>query len=115
MNARRLRVYLGERDKDPHGHLLHESIVAEAHRRGLAGATVFKGLAGFGANSRVHTAKILRLSEDLPLVVEIVDTRRKINDFLPYLEEVITEGLVTVEDTDVVIYRSSREDFASPL
>jgi PII-like signaling protein len=115
MNARRLRVYLGERDKDADGHLLHETIVHEAHQRGLAGATVFKGVAGFGANSRVHTAKILRLSEDLPLIVEIVDTPRKIKDFLPWLEGAVTEGLVTLEDVDVLIYRSSREDFETPL
>ena len=115
MNARRLRIYLGERDKDAHGHLLHESIVSEAHRRGLAGATVFKGVTGFGANSRVHTARILRLSEDLPLVVEIVDTPRKIEGFLPWLDDAITEGLVTLEDADVVIYRSGREDFQPPI
>ncbi len=77
MNARRLRIYVGERDKDAGGHMLHETIVHEAQQRGLAGATVFRGSAGFGVNSRVHTAKILRLSEDLPVVVEIIDVARE--------------------------------------
>ena len=86
MTSRRLRIYIGERDKDPQGHPLYETIVHEAQRRGLAGATVFKGVAGFGTNSQVHTAKILRLSDDLPLVVEIVDADAKIAGFLPWLK-----------------------------
>lgn len=110
MNARRLRIYVGERDKDPHGHPLYEAILHEARRRGLAGATVFKGVAGFGANSLVHTAKILRLSEDLPLVVEIVDETAKIDGFLPWLDGEIKEGLVTLEEVEVVVYRSSKND-----
>ena len=108
MKARRLRIYIGERDKDPDGHPLYEVIVHEAHRRGLAGATVLKGVCGFGAGSQVHTAKILRLSEDLPLVVEIVDEVGKIDGFVPWLEGEVREGLVTVEDVDIVVNRSSR-------
>ncbi len=110
MQTRRLRIYLGERDKDPDGHPLSEAIVLEARRRGLAGATVFKGVSGFGANSRVHTAKILRLSEDLPLVVEIVDEATKIDELLPWLDHRVQEGLVTVEDVEVVFYRPSGQD-----
>ena len=107
MKARRVRIYIGERDKDPAGHPLYEVIVHEAHRRGLAGATVLKGVCGFGAGSEVHTAKILRLSEDLPLVVEIVDEVGKIDGLLPWLENEIREGLVTVEEVDIVFYPSS--------
>ena len=110
MHTRRLRIYLGERDKDPDGRPLSEAIVLEALRRELAGATVFKGVSGFGANSRVHTAKILRLSEDLPLVVEIVDEAAKIDGLLPWLDRHIQEGLVTVEDVEVVFYRPMGRD-----
>jgi PII-like signaling protein len=110
MKARRVRIYVGERDKAPDGRPLYEAILHEAHRRGLAGASVFKGVAGFGANSRLHTAKILRLSEDLPLVIDIVDEAAKIDDLLPWLDTEIREGLVTVEEVTVLIYRSSPED-----
>ncbi len=106
MQARRIRIYIGERDKDPHGKPLYEAILHEAHGRGLAGATVFKGVAGFGANSEVHTAKILRLSDDLPLVVEIVDEVVNIDAFRPWLEGEISEGLVTVEDVEMVVRRA---------
>jgi PII-like signaling protein len=109
MQARRIRIYIGERDKSSRGKPLSEAIVNEARRRGLAGATVFKGVAGFGANSLVHTAKILRLSEDLPLVVEIVDERDKLADFLTWLDGEVREGLVTAEEVEVVVYRSSRQ------
>lgn len=102
MNARRLRIYLGERDKDADGHVLHETIVQEAHERGLAGASVFRGLVGYGARRELHTAKVLRLSEDLPILVEIIDTARKVDAFIPWLREVVTEGLMTVEDIDVL-------------
>jgi len=103
MTHRRLRIYLGERDKDARGHVLHEAIVHEAHRRGLAGATVLRGLAGFGARARVHTAKILRLSEDLPVVVEIVDTEEAIDGFVAWAQEAVAgQGLMTVEDVRVV-------------
>ena len=109
MKSRRVRIYIGERDKDPQGRPLYEAIVHEARRRGMAGATVFKGVAGFGANSLVHTAKILRLSEDLPLVVDIVDEEATIAAFLPWLDEHVQEGLVTLEAVEVVVYRSTEE------
>lgn len=99
-----LRVFIGESDR--HGtRLLYEQIVEEARRRGLAGATVLRGIMGYGAASRVHTAKLLRLSEDLPIVIELVDTREKIDDFIPYLDEVVQEGLVTMERAHVIRYR----------
>ena len=84
---------------------MYEAIVEEARRRGLAGATVLRGTLGYGAASRIHTAKILRLSEDLPMVVEIVDEADKINQFLPDLDQMIGEGLVTIEKVEVLVYR----------
>ena len=102
--AELLRIFLGEGDK--HGHRpLYEVLVEEARRRGMAGATVLRGVMGFGAHSRMHTAKILRLSEDLPMVVEIVDTPERIEAFLPYLDSMISEGLVTLEKVRVLVYR----------
>jgi PII-like signaling protein len=100
-----LRIFIGETDRW-HGRPLYEAIVEEARQRGLAGATVWKGFMGFGAHSRVHTAKILRLSEDLPVVIEIVDAPEKIESFLPDLDAMIEEGLVTVERAEVVLYRA---------
>ncbi len=102
--AELLRIFIGESDHFG-GKPLYEAIVQEARKRGMAGATVLRGLAGFGAHSRVHTAKILRLSEDLPLVVEIVDTPEKIEELLPKLDEMIDEGLVTLERVRVITYR----------
>jgi uncharacterized protein len=102
-----LRIFIGEDDRW-HGRPLYEAIIEEARRRGLAGATAWKGFIGFGANSRLHTTKILRLSEDLPIVVEVVDSPEKIAAFLPVLDEMVTEGLVTVERAEVILYRSSR-------
>jgi PII-like signaling protein len=104
--AQRLTVYIGEADRW-HGVPLYEAIVVKARELHLAGATVFRGPMGFGANSRIHTAKILRLSEDLPIVVEIVDSAAKIAKLLPYLKEMVTGGLVTIEDVGVVIYSPS--------
>ncbi len=103
--AQKLRIYLGERDKAPGGGHLHEAILLEARARGLAGATVLHGVAGFGAHSRLHTAKVLRLSEDLPVVIEIVDLPEKIAGFLPWVEEHVVEGLVTLEECRVLLYR----------
>lgn len=103
-SGRRLRVMIGESDKHD-GKPLYEWLVLEARKRGLAGATVVRGLAGFGAHSRMHTAKILRLSEDLPIVVEFVDSREKIEDFLTVVDAVVKEGLATVEPTEVRFYR----------
>jgi uncharacterized protein len=99
-----LRIFIGESDKH-HGRPLYEVIVEEARRRGLAGATVLRGTLGFGANSRIHTAKILRLSEDLPMIVEIVDQSERIAEFLPDLDKMIGEGLVTLEKVRVIVYR----------
>jgi PII-like signaling protein len=102
--GRLLRIFLGESDKHE-GRPLYEWIVLKAREAGLAGATVLRGIEGFGAHSRLHTAKILRLSEDLPIVVEIVDLAEKIEGFLPTVDGAIGEGLATVEKVDVRFYR----------
>jgi uncharacterized protein len=99
-----LRIFLGESDRHD-GKPLHEWLVLQAREQGLAGATVLRGIEGFGAHSRLHTAKILRLSEDLPIVVEIVDTPEKINAFLPTVDGAVGEGLVTLEKVAVRFYR----------
>jgi hypothetical protein len=99
-----LRIFIGEADRWE-GRPLYQAIVEEARRRGLAGATVWKGFMGFGAHSRMHTAKILRLSEDLPVLIEIVDAAEKIEAFLPDLDRMVREGLVTLERADVILYR----------
>lgn len=101
-----LRIFIGEDDRDD-GHPLYESIVLKAREMQLAGATVLRGGMGFGQSSRLHTTKILRLSEDLPLVVEIVDSEEKINAFLPVLEGIMSSGLVTLEKVQVLQYGSS--------
>ena len=99
-----LRIFVGESDK--HGHVpLYEAIVLNARKAGLAGATVLRGVMGFGKHSVLHTAKILRLSEDLPMVIEIVDSLEKIEAFLPTLDTMVLEGLVTVEKVRVIHYR----------
>lgn len=102
--ARLLRVFIGESDRHG-GRPLYEAIVLEARRMGLAGATVFKGFMGYGAHSKIHTAKILQLSEDLPVMVEIVDEEAKIQAFLPVLEGMMKEGLVTLEKVEVIRYQ----------
>ena len=102
--AELLRVFMGESDHYG-GKPLYEAIIQEARNRGMAGATALRGLMGFGAHSRLHTAKVLRLSEDLPIVVEIVDTPEKIEGLLPKLDEMIEEGLVTLERVRVITYR----------
>ena len=107
-SAEILRIFIGESDKHQ-GRPLYEVIVEEARSRGLAGATVVRGMLGFGANSRIHTAKILRLSEDLPVIIEIVDKPDRIEGFLPYLDEVVDEGLVLIEKARVISYRHSRK------
>jgi PII-like signaling protein len=100
-----LRIHIGESDR--HGRQpLYEAIVHKAKELDLAGATVLRGIMGFGASSRVHTAKYLRLSSDLPLVIEIVDSEAYINRLLPFLEEVIGEGLITMEKVRVIRYRA---------
>ena len=102
--AQLLRIFIGESDKY-HGQPLYKVIVELAHERGLAGATVLHGIMGFGAHSRVHAAKILRLSEDLPVVVEIVDKPERIAKLLPLIDGMIEEGLVTMEKVRVITYR----------
>jgi len=102
--AELLRIFVGENDKR-RGRPLYEVVVEEARRRGLAGATVLRGTLGFGAHSRIHTAKVLRLSEDLPMVIEIVDAPDKIAAFLPDLDQLMNEGLVTLEKVRVLTYR----------
>ena len=102
-----LRIFVGESDKHG-GKPLYEWLLLEARAQGLAGATVMRAIAGFGAHSRLHTAKILRLSEDLPIVIEIVDTPAKIEAFLPTIDAAVTEGLATVEKVRIRMYRSGR-------
>jgi PII-like signaling protein len=100
-----LRIFVGESDR--HGHRpLYESIVLQAREAGLAGATVLRGVMGFGKHSILHTAKILRLSEDMPMIIEIVDSLGKIEMFLPVLDELIKDGLVTIERVRVIHYRA---------
>ena len=108
--AQLLRIFIGEADKYQ-GKPLYEAIVMLAREKGLAGATVVKGVMGFGADSRMHTAKILRLSEDLPMVIEIVDKPERIAEFLPELDKMIKEGLVTLEDIKVIAYRYNTEKY----
>ncbi len=99
-----LRVFIGESDKWQ-GAPAYEAIVMKAREMHLAGATVIKGVMGYGVSSRLHTAKVLRLSEDLPVIVEIVDSREKLEQFLPFIEQVMTHGLVTLERAEVIWYR----------
>ncbi len=107
--GRLLRIFIGESDRHE-GKPLYEWIVREARKSGLAGATAIRGIEGFGAHSRVHTAKLLRLSSSLPIVVEIVDTQEKIDRFLPVIDDVVTEGLATLEKVQIKIYRSRKDD-----
>ncbi len=101
-----LRVFIGEQDK-LNGKPLYEQIVMKARELNMAGATVLQGILGFGADSRIHSAKILRLSEDLPIVIEIVDTEEKINTILPFLDETVHEGMITLEKVKVLKYTHS--------
>lgn len=100
-----LRIFIGESDRWE-GRPLYEAIVHRARAAGLAGATVIRGLEGFGAHSRLHTTRILRLSEDLPVVIEIVDEAERIEAFLPALDEMVAEGMVTLEKVRVIAYRA---------
>jgi uncharacterized protein len=101
--ALRLTIFVGEDDCWHHKPLYHE-VVSRAHKAGLAGASVIRGIEGFGASSRIHTTRILSLSEDLPLAIIIVDTEEKIRAFLPQLDELITEGLVIIDPVEVIRY-----------
>jgi hypothetical protein len=102
-----LRVFIGESDHW-HGKPLYEAIVLKARELHLAGATVLRGPMGFGAHSRLHTTKVLRLSEDLPMVIEIVDSKEKIDEFLPFIDAMVGEGLVTLEKVQVIKYRAEQ-------
>jgi PII-like signaling protein len=104
-----LRIFIGESDRWK-GKPLYEAIILKAREMGIAGATMLRGMMGYGAASRIHTAKILRLSEDLPVVVEIVDSKEKITALLPTIEEMVQEGLVTIENVRVLQYRSGKGD-----
>ena len=103
-----LRIFIGESDTW-HGKPLYQAIVQAVRKAGLAGATVVRGIEGFGAESHLHTARILRLSEDLPVLIEIVDTDENIRAILPSLDEMIADGLVTLETVEVIAYRPSSE------
>ena len=100
-----LRVFIGENDRW-RGTPLYEAIVLKARELHLAGATVLRGPMGFGAHSRLHTAKVLRLSEDLPIIIEIVDSKEKIDELLPHIDDMVEEGLVTLEQVRVIKYRA---------
>jgi len=104
-----LRIFIGESDRWK-GKPLYEAIILKAREMGIAGATMLRGMMGYGAASRIHTAKILRLSEDLPIVVEIVDSKEKITALLPTIEDMVQEGLVTLENVRVLQYRSGKGD-----
>lgn len=106
-NGQLLRIFIGESDKWQ-GKPLYEAIILKAREMGIAGATMLRGMMGYGAASRIHTAKILRLSEDLPIVVEIVDSAEKIDAILPIIEEMVQEGLVTLENIRVIQYRHNK-------
>jgi uncharacterized protein len=104
--ALRLRIYIGEADRW-RGHPLHEALVGILRERRLAGATVTRGIEGFGRNAHLHTAKLLRLSEDLPIVIDVVDTEARIREILPELDPMVGDGLITVEPVEVVAYRGT--------
>ena len=106
--AAALEIFVGETDQHRHRPLYTE-IVERAHDAGLAGATVLRGIEGYGASSHIHTTRILRLSEDLPVLIEIVDSAEQIERILPVLDEMVGEGMVTVERVEVIAYRGSAE------
>ena len=102
-----LRIFIGESDQWQ-GEPLYRAIVMKARELGMAGATVLRGPMGFGANSRMHTSKVLELSSDLPVVIEIVDSAEKIQTLLPFLDETVAEGLITIEGVRVLRYRHNQ-------
>ena len=103
-----LRIFVGEQDKRD-GVPLYEWLVNQAREKKMAGATVLRGIQGFGAKSHLHKTQILRLSSDLPIVIEIVDTKDKIEGFMPIVDEAIKDGLATLEKVDIRFYRASKE------
>jgi uncharacterized protein len=104
-----MRIFIGESDKY-HGRPLYEALLLALRERGLAGATVLRGVAGFGASSRIHTDKVLRLSLDLPMVIEVVETEEQVQAVLPVLDEMIGGGLITLERVRVILYRPDETD-----
>jgi PII-like signaling protein len=104
-----LRIFIGESDKFGRKPL-YQAIVEMLREEGMAGATVLRGIEGFGANSHLHTARILRLSEDLPIVIEVADTAERIEAIMPKLDEMVTDGMVTLERVEVVAYRAQEKD-----
>lgn len=104
-----LRIFVGESDSW-HGKPLYRAIVERVREEGLAGATVFRGIEGFGASSRLHTTRLLELSSDLPVLIEIVDTEERIQQILPVLDEMVAEGLVTMETVHVIAYRGTKKE-----
>jgi uncharacterized protein len=110
-NAKLLRIFIGESDKAGQ-QPLYETIVFEAKKRGLSGATVTRGIMGFGPNSKIHTAKLFEISSDLPLVIEIVDTEEKIRDFTAFAEHLFEQtrsgGMITIEKAEVIRYKAGR-------
>lgn len=105
--AKKLTIYIGEADHYHH-RPLYQVLVEKLRERGLAGATVLRGIEGFGRASRIHTASILRMSEDLPIVIEVVDREDRINEIIPLIDELVAEGLITLETVDVITYRSEK-------
>ena len=105
-NGKLLRIFIGESDRWHH-QPLYEAIVLKARELGLAGATVLRGPMGFGAKSHLHTSKILRLSMDLPIIIEIVDSEENVHKMIPLLDEMVQDGMVTLEDVRVLKYRAN--------
>ena len=106
--AKLLTIYIGESDKHRH-RPLYQVIVELLREKGIAGATVVRGIEGFGKKSRIHTAAILRLSEDLPVVITVIDKEERINEVMPLIDELVTEGLVVIENVDVIAYRAEQD------
>lgn len=104
-----LRIYIGDNDRW-HGRPLYHAIVERMRQEGLAGATVLRGIEGFGAKQHFHTSRILRLSEDLPLLIEAVDSEQKIRAILPLMDEMVGDGLITLEKVEVIAYRAGARD-----
>ena len=104
-----LRIFIGETDQC-NGTTLYEAIVLKARELNLAGATVFRGIMGYGAGTRIHSIKLLRLSEDLPVMIEIVDSEDNINKILPFLDETVKEGLITMESVQIIKYRHNKKE-----
>ena len=105
--GRRVRIYIGENDQW-HGRPLYAAIVQEARKWGMAGATVARGIMGYGAHSAIHEPHLFSLSHDLPVVVEIVDTDERVQQFLPCLDEMVREGMITTSEVEIIAYRAER-------